>query len=75
MVVLTGIGACNSDNRLGDRFHGRDSATLSGALLPARAHASKYTLSQLRGLIFHIARVAKIENSIIAMRPDQAAVQ
>lgn len=44
-------------------------ATSSDAVLLAWAYVSKHTLSHLPGLIFQIARVAKIENRVIAIRP------
>jgi len=63
----------NSDRRSGDKFQGKNSATSTGALPPEFAHASKYQFSHRRGLIFQSVSVAKIENSIIARRPDHSA--
>jgi len=42
---------CNSENRSIEKFYGRNSATLSGALLSALAHASKYQLRHRGELI------------------------
>ena len=45
------------------RFHGKNDCTSPGTLPPAAAQCSKYHVSQLRGLSFHSANVAKIENN------------
>lgn len=58
---------CNSESRLVEKFHGRNLATSAGALPPELAHASKYQFSHVRGLILRSDRVAKIENSIMAV--------
>ena len=72
-VELPAVEFCNSESRSVEKFHGRNSATSAGALPPELAHASKYQFSHRRELILRSDSVAKIENSIMAMRPDQSA--
>ena len=67
------VEPCSSDKRFSDRFQGKKDAGLFGTLPPLAAQALKYQLSHFRGLIFQRASVAKIENSIIARRPDHSA--
>ena len=70
---LPAVEICNSERRSVEKFHGRNSVTSPGALPPELAHASKYQFSHRRGLILRSDNVAKIENSIIARRPDHSA--
>ena len=63
---------CSSARRVSDRFQGKKEAGSSGTFPPFSEQASKYQLSHFRGLIFQRASVAKIENSIIAKRPDHS---
>ena len=44
----------------------------SGTLPPAAAHRSKYHVSHFRGLSFHNANVAKIEELLSLMKKEQA---
>ena len=66
---LAVVELCSSAQRVSDRFQGKKDSGWSGALPPAAAQASKYQRSHVLGLIFQRARVAKIENIIIAKRP------
>ena len=68
------VELCSSAKRISDRFQGKRDATFSGVFPPLTAQASKYQLSHFRGLIFQIARVAKIENIITAKRPAHSAL-
>jgi len=70
---LPAVEFCNSERPSGDKFQGENSARSTGALPPEFAHASKYQLSPIRGLIVERDSVAKIENSIMARRPDHSA--
>ena len=45
------------------RFHGKNGWMSVGTLPPAAAQCSKYHVSHFRGLSFHSANVAKIENN------------
>ena len=70
---LPAVEFCNSQSRSLEKFHGRNSATSAGAFPPELAHASKYQFNHVRGLILRSDNVAKIENSIMARRPDHSA--
>ena len=72
LSVSTRVEICNSAKRAFGKFHGKKDAGLSAARPPFAAQASKYHSNHVRGLIFQRTRVAKIENIIVAKRPDHS---
>src|SRR5208337_282537 len=54
------------------RFHGKNGWMSLGTLPPAAAQCSKYHVSHFRGLSFHSANVAKIENNAAISCPLQS---
>ncbi len=72
LLVSTRVEFCNSDKRASGKFHGKKDEVVSAALPPFAAQASKYHSNHVRGLIFQRTSVAKIENIIVAKRPDHS---
>ena len=72
LLVASRVEFCNSAKRAFGKFHGKKDSVLSAADPPFATQASRYHSNQVRGLIFQRRSVAKIENIIIAKRPDQS---